>query len=35
MTGIAVAGLIGLGLPACAFLLFRWWGENYIGRLGL
>lgn len=35
MIGIALAGLIGLGLPAGAFLLFRWWGENHIGRLGL
>jgi hypothetical protein len=35
MIGIAVAGLIGLGLPAGAFLLFRWLGEKYIARLGL
>lgn len=35
MTGIVLAGLIGLGLPAGAFLLFRWLGEKYIVRLRL
>jgi hypothetical protein len=35
MTGIVLAGALGLGIPLGMFLLFRWLDAKFLGRLGL